>query len=158
MKLPFADSCFDVLICAQIYEHVPNSSTLLSEIHRVLKRGGICYFSAGNRLSINEPHYRLPFLSVIPRPLAHLYLRLAGRGTFYYEKHLSYWGLKALVRRFEIIDYTSRIVMDPELFHAGYMIRPGTLKARLARLVLRTAYWAFPGYVWLLRKTTEHSN
>lgn len=157
MNLPFADSCFDVLICAQIYEHVPNASMLLSEIHRVLKQGGICYFSAGNRLSINEPHYHLPFLSILPRPLAHLYLRLARRGTFYYEKHLSYWGLRALVRRFEIIDYTSRIVMHPELFCADYMIRPGTLKAKLARLLLRAAYWAFPGYIWLLRKTTGHS-
>lgn len=155
MNLPFADKCFDVLICAQIYEHVPDATKLLSEIHRVLKPRGICYFAAGNRLSINEPHYRLPFLSILPRPLAHVYLRLARRGTFYYEKHLSYWGLKALVRRFELIDYTARIVTHPELFHAQYMIRPGTLKARLARLLLRLAYWAFPGYIWLLRKTTD---
>ena len=114
MELPFPDSSFDVLICAQIYEHVPNSTRLMSEVYRVLRPGGVCYFSAGNRLNINEPHYGLPFLSIIPRSLAHLYLRLAGRGTFYYEKHLTYWGLRKLVREFEITDYTQAVVERPE--------------------------------------------
>ncbi len=154
MNLPFADDCFDALICAQVYEHVPDSTKMLAEIHRVLRAGGICYFSAGNRLSIKEPHYNLPFLSMLPRRLAHVYLRLAGRGTFYYEKHLSYWSLRTLVSRFELIDYTPRVVTHPELFGAEYMIRRGSLKAKLARVALRLAYWAFPGYIWLLRKTT----
>ena len=32
------------------------------------------------------------------------------------------------------------------------MIRPGSRKARIAGALLRLAYWAFPGYIWLLQK------
>ncbi len=152
MRLPFPDETFDVVICAQIYEHVPNARLLVAEIHRVLKPGGACYFAAGNRLMFMEPHYRLPLLSVLPRPLAHLYIRLSGRGQFYYERHLTYWGLRRLVQDFEVVDYTRRIVGEPARFHAEYMIRPNTLQGRAARLLLDTAYWLSPGYIWVLRR------
>ncbi|MHB8743872.1 MAG: class I SAM-dependent methyltransferase [Sulfuricaulis sp.] len=143
---------FDVVICAQVYEHVPDANILMKEIHRVLKPGGICYFAASNRFMFHEPHYHLPLLSAIPRPLAHLYLRLAGKGRYYYEKHLSYWGLKKLVARFAIHDYTGAIIEDPARFHADYMLKPGSPKASVAALVTRHAYWLSPGYIWLLRK------
>jgi hypothetical protein len=32
------------------------------------------------------------------------------------------------------------------------MIKPGSFKAGVASLLLKTAYWAFPGYIWVLRK------
>jgi len=38
MKLSFKDENFDVVICAQVYEHVPDPKKLLSEIYRVLKK------------------------------------------------------------------------------------------------------------------------
>jgi len=152
LNLNFRDQTFDVVICTHVYEHVPDAARLMSEIHRVLKPGGICYFAAGNRLNIYEAHYRLPFLSVIPRPLAHVYIRLTGKGRFYYEKHLSYWGLKKLARDFEIIDYTKKIIEYPGRFHAQYMVNPGTLKGAAARLVANYAFWLCPSYIWLLRK------
>ncbi len=152
LHLPFGDGTFDVVICSHVYEHVPDPARMFDEIFRVLRNGGVCYFSAGNRLMWNEPHYDLPLLSVLPRPLAHVYIRLSGKARFYHEKHLSYWGLKSLVRRFSIHDYTARLVTEQERFHTGYMIRPGSTKARVAGTILRLAYWAFPGYIWLLRK------
>jgi ubiquinone/menaquinone biosynthesis C-methylase UbiE len=151
-KLSFQSASFDVVICAHIYEHVPDARQLLVEIHRVLKPDGVCYFTAGNRLNIREPHYNLPFLSVIPRPLAHIYMRLAGKGAYYYEKHSSCWGLKRLVKGFEIIDYTGRIIEDPERFHTAYMMSPESSKAKIASLVVSYAYWLMPGYIWLLKK------
>ena len=152
LNLPFRDESFDVVICSHVYEHVPDPQRMFDEIFRVLRKGGICYFSAGNRLMWNEPHYNLPLLSVLPRPLAHVYIRLAGKARFYHEKHLSYWGLRSLVHRFTINDYTQRLVVEPERFHTAYMIRPGSRKARIAGALLRLAYWAFPGYIWLLQK------
>lgn len=152
LNLPFPDNSFDVVVCSQVYEHVPDPYGMLGEIHRTLKAGGICYFAAGNRLMWNEPHYDLPLLSVIPRPLAHAYIRLAGKARHYHEKHLSYWGLKTLVRNFTCTDYTRRLVTEPKKYHTDYMIRPGSLKATGARLLLSLAYWAFPGYIWVLRK------
>lgn len=152
MSLPYDDDSFDVVICSHVYEHVPDPRRMFSEIHRVLRDGGVCYFSAGNRIMWNEPHYNLPLLSVIPRPLAHVYIRLAGKASHYHEKHLSYWGLKSLVSRFSCRDYTVQLVEQPEKFHTDYMISPGSFKAQLARTLLRLAYWAFPGYIWVLVK------
>lgn len=153
MNLSFQDEEFNVVICSHIYEHVPDAITLMAEIHRVLKVRGVCYFAAGNRLNINESHYELPFLSVIPRPLAHLYMRLTGKGKFYYEKHLSYWGLKKLVSKFNLNEYTKKIIETPEFFHAEYIIKRGTAKGLLAKAVVNHAYWLCPSYIWLLEKT-----
>jgi SAM-dependent methyltransferase len=152
INLNFPQKMFDVVICAQVYEHVPDANRLMQEIRRVLKPGGICYFAAGNRLNINEAHYNLPFLSVIPKPLAHIYIRATGRADFYYEKHLSYWGLKSLVRAFTIVDYTKKIIENSDLFHADYMIQKGSKKARFAKFIVNYAYWLCPGYIWLLQK------
>lgn len=151
MALPFGDSSFDIAVCSHVYEHVPDPQRMFTEIRRVLKPGGICYFSAGNRLAWNEPHYNLPLLSVLPRPLAHVYIRLAGKARYYHEKHLSYWGLKALVKGFGCTDYTARLINEPDRFAVSYMLPPGSLKWRLARALVKYAPWASPGYIWLLK-------
>lgn len=153
LNIPFADATFDAVICNQIYEHVPDPRRLIEEIHRVLAPGGVCYFGANNRLQLIEPHYgRLPLLSVIPKPLAHVYLRVLGRARYYYETHYTVWGLRRLVRRFEIIDYTRRIVADPVRFCATDMVRPGSAAQKCALAAIDWGYALFPGYVWLLRK------
>ena len=153
MDMAFADHAFDVLICGHIYEHVPDARRLMDEIYRVLKPGGICYFAAGNRLSILEPHYRLPFLSMLPKRLSHLYLRLTKRGKIYHENLLTYRKIRGLVNRFLVVDYTRRIVENPRLFHADYMIQEGTFKFRLANFMVRYAYALCPTYIWLLVKS-----
>lgn len=152
MHLPFADGAFDVAICTHIYEHVPDAVLLMDEIYRVLAPGGACYFAAGNRLRLMEPHYRLPLLSVIPKLVADRYLRLVRRGDHYYETHLTHGQLRRLVARFEIIDYTSRIVEDPGRFRATDQVRPGGFTHALARLLVRRAYSFVPTYHWMLRK------
>jgi ubiquinone/menaquinone biosynthesis C-methylase UbiE len=152
MSLGFPDNSFDVVICSQVYEHVPDARKMMDEIYRVLKPEGVCYFAAGNRLAVDEHHHHLPFLSAIPRPLGHLYLRLSGKGKYYYEKHLSYWGLRRLVARFDIIDYTGKLINMPEQFGAAYMLEPGSSKHKLAQFVVNNLYWLCPGYIWLLRK------
>lgn len=152
LNLPFQDNSFNVVVCSHVYEHVPDPYRMFNEIYRVLKPGGVCYFSAGNRLMWNEPHYNLPLLSVIPRPLAHIYIRLTGKAKSYHEKHLSYWGLKKLVGNFRCTDYTAKMVKEPVKYRIDYMIQPGSFKSAVARTILKIAYWAFPGYVWVLEK------
>lgn len=152
MNLQFEDNAFDVVISSHVYEHVPDAATMMDEIYRVLKPNGVCYFAAGNRLMWNEPHYNIPLLSVIPRPFAHFYLKLLGKGDFYYEKHLSYWGLKKLTGKLDCVDYTLKIIQNPRKYAADYMITPGTIKARLAVLITKYIFWLIPGYIWLLKK------
>lgn len=143
---------FDVAICAHVYEHVPDSQRLVKEIFRLLKPGGVCFFAAENRLVLVEGDHRLPLLSVMPKSWAHRYLRLAGRGDHYYETHLTYWGLRALVSDFELIDYTESVVRNPEKYHSTDVVKPGSLAQRAALILLQSAYWMFPTYLWLLRR------
>lgn len=152
MQLDFPDDTFDVVTCTQIYEHVPDDFRLMAEIRRVLRPGGACFFSAGNRLILVEKHYNLPLLSVVPKPVGHLYVRLLGRSNKYYENHRTLWGLKKLVQGFEVIDYTRRVVAEPERYFATDMLKPGSLKQRLGLILLDYAYWLCPNYIWVLRK------
>jgi ubiquinone/menaquinone biosynthesis C-methylase UbiE len=152
MQLPFQDNTIDVVNCTQVYEHVPDSKILIQEIYRVLKPRGICFFSAGNRIVWMEGHYNLPLLSVMPKFMAHGYMRLMGKGKYYYETHLTYWGLKRLVRKFSIIDYTRTVIQYPEKFTATDMITEGSRKQKLYLFILKIAYWACPNYIWILKK------
>jgi ubiquinone/menaquinone biosynthesis C-methylase UbiE len=152
LNLPFDDASFEIVICSHVYEHVPDPVKMFDEIHRVLRTDGICYFSAGNRLMWNEPHYNLPMLAIVPRPMAHLYIRMAGKADYYHEKHLTYWGLKSLVRNFKRNDYTVRLINEPRKFYTEYMLPSGSLTARIAGMVASSVYWALPGYIWVLQK------
>lgn len=152
MALDYPDGSFDAVVCSQVYEHVPDAAKMMREIFRVLKPGGVCYFAASNRLMWNEPHYNLPLLSVLPRALAHRYVRWSGKADHYHELHFSYWGLRRLVAPFRLHDYTRRMARDPAAFGVDYMIPAAGPKHALVNLVATVAYWLMPGYIWLLEK------
>ncbi|MFQ5937456.1 MAG: hypothetical protein ACE5LB_13715, partial [Acidiferrobacterales bacterium] len=86
------------------------------------------------------------------------YLKSSGKADRYYEKHLSYWGLKALVRNFSLTDYTLKMVTNPTKYAVDYMIRPGSFKAKLAALITRYVIWLSPGYIWVLEKPSTSHN
>lgn len=152
LSLPFKDESFDVIICNHIYEHVPDAKKLMDEVYRVLKRDGFCYFSAGNRYMIVEGHYGLPFLSWLPKPIAHLYLRITGKGKFYYENHLSLRGLKRLVQKFQIWDYTLSVIQNPEKYFATDLLNTKDRWYGWIRLWAQYLYRWIPTYVWILTK------
>ena len=152
MNLEFSDNSFDVVNCSHVYEHVPDSRRLMSEIYRVLKPEGICFFAAGNRFIFRDEEHQMPLLSVMPKILAHIYLRIVNKGNFYYETHFTVWSLRKLVSKFEIIDFTKKVIEHPEKFYAIDMISSGTFKQKFALLVLKYAYWLCPTYIWVLKK------
>jgi len=41
LNLPFANNTFDVVICSEVLEHIPDYPGMLDEIHRVLVNGGV---------------------------------------------------------------------------------------------------------------------
>lgn len=152
MNLSFPENSFDVINCSHIYEHVPDSKKLMSEIYRVLKPNGVCFFAAGNRFVFMEAHYRLPLLSIIPKELAHKYIKLFNKADYYYENHLTYWELKKLVAKFEINDYTTTIISNPKKYFATEMVNENSLLQSIYLTVLNLAYWICPTYIWVLRK------
>jgi ubiquinone/menaquinone biosynthesis C-methylase UbiE len=85
-RLPFADESFDVVLTNHVIEHVGNEQAQrahLAELHRVLRPDGVGYLAVPNRWMLVEPHYRLAFLSWLPRRLRSRYLRLSGKGAVY---------------------------------------------------------------------------
>ena len=152
LNTPYKDCSFDVVVCNHIYEHVPDAVSLFREIKRVLKPRGVCYFSAANRIRLIEPHYRLPFLSLLPKKTANIYIRIFRKKDIYYENLRTLWGLKELVDGFEKIDYTMRIIRNPNRFSADSLVQDSSIKQKLAIMFCKTLYWLCPTYVWLLRK------
>ena len=148
----FKDENFDVITCSHIYEHVPSDIVLMDEIYRLLKPGGICYLAAGNKYSIVEAHYKLPFLSFFPKKVADAYIRLFTNEKEYYEKHRSLRGLKKLVSRFNIHDYTLKIIKYPSKFSAEEMLKEGTPKYYFYNLIALFGYFFIPTYVWIIEK------
>jgi len=151
-NLPFRSASFDVVICNHVYEHTDDASRLLAEIGRVMTDDGICYFAGPNKYEPVEPHYGLPFLSWLPRRAADRYMRIAGKGNSYPEKPLSHFRLRDLLRGFQVIDYTGRIVRDPARYEATDILPPRSVKRWIAVVMLRVAPFFFPGFVYVLRK------
>lgn len=140
-NLSFKNNSFDIVICTQVYEHVPSSSKLFSEIHRVLNKNGVCYLAALNRLWPWEPHYNLPFLSWLPKPLANIYMRLTAKGNKYYETPETYWKLKALTKNFVSIDYTEKILKDPKKFDYPKIPKLISMTSPLLKYLTPTFFW-----------------
>jgi len=85
-NLPFADNKFDFIISNHVIEHVGDLNaqiTHLREIYRTLIPNGVFYFAVPNRWRFVEGHYKLPFLSWLPKSLSSKYLRLMGKGDHY---------------------------------------------------------------------------
>ncbi|MEW5976684.1 MAG: class I SAM-dependent methyltransferase [Acidobacteriota bacterium] len=159
-ELPFRGSAFDIVVLNHVIEHVRKPQQLLDEIRRVLRPGGICYLACPNRFILIEPHYRLPFLSWLPRGWAHTYVRLARRGEAYDDSLPTYWQLRKWARGFHWIDYTLEIVRNPGLFLKGDTVIQSRLKwlRPVPQILLRTALPWFPVFVAVLRKpASEHT-
>jgi ubiquinone/menaquinone biosynthesis C-methylase UbiE len=150
--LPFAPESFDVLICNHVYEHTDNAQQLLSEIGRVLKADGVCYFAGPNKYDLVEPHYGLPFLSWLPRVIADRYMQLTGKGAAYPEKPYSFPKLRKLLNEFRVTCYTDKILHDPVKYKATDILPVGSAKLRVANFLYRFAPFFFPGFVYILKK------
>lgn len=76
--LPFANEAFDLVVFNHVIEHVgppPDQAHILREIWRILKPGGQLYIAVPNRYALIEPHFRLPLLGALPRPVADAMVR-----------------------------------------------------------------------------------
>lgn len=103
--LPFPNNSFDIVISNHVIEHVGDGRAQLQHLHeirRVLKNDGIGYLAVPNRWMLIEPHYRLIFLSWLPRKLRSGYLKLSGRGNFYDCEPLEAGELEKMLQHAEL--------------------------------------------------------
>lgn len=86
LRMPFSTETFDVVVCTDMLEHVKKRGALLTEIARVLKKGGLLYLAFPNLLGLRnvlrDPHYRLFGVVLMPLRVAQWYTRLR-RGRNY---------------------------------------------------------------------------
>jgi ubiquinone/menaquinone biosynthesis C-methylase UbiE len=85
-KLPFANETFDVVLTNHVIEHVGDETAQrahLAELRRVLRSDGAGYLAVPNRWMLVEPHFKLAFLSWLPRTWRTPYLRAIRKGMVY---------------------------------------------------------------------------
>ena len=152
MSLPFPDNSVDAVICAQVYEHVPDDAQLFQEIYRVLVPGGFVFFSGPNWLFPIEPHYFLPFLHWLSPKWAARYLRLMRMGTSYYERSRTLWGLRHVTAAFEVDDISRAVLQHHVLADRPWL---GRLVERLPESIWRLLLPWLPNFNWLLYKPLD---
>lgn len=96
-RLPFAGESMDMVamngVLEWVAEGVPGDPGELQEralksVFRLLRRGGYLYLGIENRLcpgyfiGYNDPHCGLPYVTVLPRPLAQWYARRRGAAGY----------------------------------------------------------------------------
>src|ERR1700754_37969 len=121
-ELPFGNQSFDVVVSNHVIEHVGDRSAQLNhlkEMRRVLTLEGMIYLAVPNRWMLVEPHFRLPFLSWLPRSLRTMYVQASGRGSVYDCEPLTLTKLNSLIMDAGLIGENAsvrafRAVMDIE--------------------------------------------
>jgi SAM-dependent methyltransferase len=152
VALDFPANAFEVVICNQMYYWLEEPARLMAEIARVLVPGGVCVFTTVNKYKLWEAQYRLPLLSIMPRPLADACVRLAGKGDRFGCHYLSYWELTRLCADFEVHRYTARILKNPDLYRFTNLSAIGQVTRRLPLSWLEALEPISPNLVWVLAK------
>lgn len=154
VELPFKDGEFDAVISNHVIEHVGDKERQhqhLTELLRVLRPGGVGYLAVPSRWMLVEPHYRVWFLSWMPRPMAGSLLRLVGKGEEY-----DCWprGPVEMKRMLRSAGIAFRQLTDVAI-EAMLELEGPQLPAWLRRVPLglwRRAAWLFPTLIYRLKK------
>lgn len=102
-RLPFADASFDVVLCLETIEHVPDAPGLAREILRVLTPGGQCMVTTPARVRYwfrRDPHYDIPGLLLLPDGLQRWVATRVLRRVEHYDVQHIYWHTSEIARLF----------------------------------------------------------
>ncbi|MGE0083051.1 MAG: class I SAM-dependent methyltransferase [Desulfococcaceae bacterium] len=108
-RLPFPDHYFDLVICSEVLEHIPDHQCAIAEALRVLKPGGnigisvpryfpekICWFLSSAYRNMSGGHIRIYRKKELVNLLESAGLRLWA-SSYAHSLHTPYWWLKCLL-------------------------------------------------------------
>jgi len=149
--LPFPSETFSVVVSNQVIEHVVDAAAHLHEVRRVLAPGGLAYVATPNRFAVLEPHYKLPFLSWLPRGLTDAYVRLLRRVDGYDVFPLTRGRLLREAARagLKCEDVTPWMVAETAAVERSPLARLGSA---LPESVLRWLSYLSPTFVFVMRR------
>lgn len=146
---------FDVIICNQVYEHVPDPEALIGLIAKLVKPDGVVYFAGPNLLFPIEPHVFWPFVHWLPRRFAIKLMKTLGskhaESLDAYSTH--YWKLKSwLDAHFESENALPFLIKKtlPD------MRKRRTLTSMIPKIFLKFMTPALPGFIFILRLKNIH--
>lgn len=151
MTLPFAAQSFGAVICAQVYEHVPDDEKLFKEILRVTRHTGIVFFSGPNKIFPIEPHYFIPFLHWMPQKTASQVLRWTRKAQVFDIRSRTFWALRKMLSAYEIFDMTIpmlRISLSNRGNLTGGLLR---FLLRLLKPLIKVLTPFNPNFNWILK-------
>lgn len=156
-QLPFPDASFDVVLTNHVIEHVGDKTAQMHHLHevrRVLKAGGVAYLAVPNRWMLVEPHYKLAFLSWLPRRMRSRYLAWRRKVPFYDCEPLSLPELESMLHA---ASFESQNLCVPALRATLDIEHMTGLTSLLLRLVPDALFnWLkplFPTLIYALRKS-----
>ena len=141
-ELPWSDESVDVCLAAELLEHVEDWKACLAEFSRVLRDGGVLFFSTTNRLCPVQQEFSLPFYSWYPSFIKKRYVRLAKTtrpSIVNYAKYpavnwFTYYGLRRFLFGYAVVCYDR---FDNALLGCTSPLRRRILKAVCSVPILR---------------------
>lgn len=109
LQLPFGDDTFDVVVCSEVLEHIPDYKQAINEITRILKPGGKLAVSVPRRWpekvcwALAEGYHNTPGGHVRIFKDKELRKDIEGNGLSFFRKHWAhglhspYWWLQCLI-------------------------------------------------------------
>ncbi len=140
-QIPFPDSHFDCVVFANVYEHIVPEQRLtsLTEIGRVLAKGGVLVGQLPNPYFPIESHSRLPFMGWLPRRVQLIYWRLTPTP---WEHDFYVVTVKDLKRKAEALGFETILVRN---FNYPIEVIPRSLHwaAQLLAPVMQIIPWSW---------------
>ena len=144
-NLPFNSDFFDGVILQDVFEHLHDQSTALTEIHRVLKPDGFVYVSTPNRWSplnfISDPHWNLPLVAILNKQaVAFFILKLVKRETKFRQDFAGLLSLRRIRKLFYAHGFSLRFANTKaagELFNNPVSVVNSDFHIKLVNLLIK---------------------
>lgn len=152
--IPLKDNSFDYIICFSVLEHVSDPYSVIDEMVRVVKPGGIIFIQTENYFSFWDAHYRILWFPLMPKKLAKIYLKIRGKDTYVFENYITYvtfFSLKKYINKMNNIEdlsleFIKDRIRNPENIKSSFskflvnVVKVFKLDGLLARFVFGIIY------------------